>query len=86
MKQEELLKDNNMNKSEINERIPVKVEDIAGKLDDYVTLEDFMKRTAYTDEGIISQEEIYQNEWLTIDEAKDETIESIRQIYESDDY
>lgn len=65
--------------------IPVKVEDITGKLDDYVTLEDFMKRTAYIDEGIISQEEIYQNEWLTIDEAKDETIESIRQIYESDD-
>ena len=44
-----------------------------------------MKRTAYIEEGIILQEEIEQNKWLTIDEAKDETIESIRQIYESDD-
>ena len=51
----------------------------------YVTLEELMERTAYINEGIISQEEIDKNEWLTIDEAKDETIESIRRIYESDD-
>lgn len=37
------------------------------------------------DKGIISQEEIDQNEWLSIDEARAETIESIRKIYESDD-
>lgn len=72
-----------MNKTCKYDGIPVKVEDITGKLGDYVTLEEFMKRTAFVDEGIISQEEIDQNEWLTIEEAKDETIESIRQIYES---
>lgn len=32
--------------------------------------------------GIISQKEIENNEWLTIDEAKQETLEAIRNIYE----
>jgi low affinity Fe/Cu permease len=74
-----------MDKIDKNNGTPVKVVDITGELRDYVSLDEFMKRTAYIEEGIILQEEIEQNEWLTIDEAKDETIESIRQIYESDD-
>lgn len=53
----------------------------------YMTLEDMRKSIEgqLIDKRIISQEEIDQNEWLSIDDAKDETIESIRKIYESDD-
>lgn len=36
-----------MNKTGQNDGIPVKVVDITGKLCDYVTLEEFMKRTEY---------------------------------------
>ena len=74
-----------MNKIDKNNGTPIKVVDITGKLDQYVTLEEFMKRTALIETGIISQEEIDQNEWLSIDEARAETIESIRKIYESED-
>ena len=41
-----------------------------------------MKKKQILQEGIILQEEIDNNEWLTIDEAKQETLEAIRQIYE----
>ena len=70
-----------MKKTDNNNGTPVKVVDMRN----YVTLEELMERTAYINEGIISQEEIDKNEWLTIDKAKDETIESIRRIYESDE-
>jgi hypothetical protein len=40
-----------MNKIDKNDGIPVKVEDITGKLDDYVTLEELMDRTAYIEDG-----------------------------------
>ena len=40
-----------------------------------------MKKKQILQEGIILQEEIDNNEWLTIDEAKQETLEAIRQIY-----
>ena len=39
-----------------------------------------MKKKQILQEGIILQEEIDNNEWLTIDEAKQETLEAIRQI------
>ena len=68
-----------MNKTDKNNGTPVKVVDITGKLCDFITLKEFMKRTALIDTGIISQAEIDSNEWLTIDEAERETIESIRQ-------
>ena len=74
-----------MNKTDKNNGTHVKVVDITGKLCDFITLKEFMKRTALIDTGIISQAEIDSNEWLTIDEAERETIESIRQIYKSDD-
>ena len=74
-----------MNKIDKNNGTPIKVVDITGKLDQDVTLEEFMKRTALIETGIISQAEIDSNEWLSIDEARAETIESIRKIYESED-
>ena len=40
-----------MNKTDKNDGIPVKVVDITGKLKDYVTLDEFMKRTAYMEDG-----------------------------------
>ena len=40
-----------MNKKDNNNGTPIKVVDITGKLSDYVTLEEFMKRTAYIEEG-----------------------------------
>ncbi len=72
-----------MNKTGKTNGTPVKVVEITGY--DYVTLEEFMKRTALIEDGIISQAEIDSNEWLTIDEAERETIEAIRQIYELND-
>jgi len=72
-----------MNKTGKTNGTPVKVVDITGY--DYATLEEFMKRTALIEDGIISQAEIDSNEWLTIDEAERETIEAIRQIYELND-
>ena len=44
-----------------------------------------MKKKRMITEGIILQEEIDNNEWLTIEEAKQETLEAIRLIYESND-
>ena len=72
-----------MNKTGKTNGTPVKVVDITGY--EYVTLEEFMKRTALIEDGIISQAEIDSNEWLNIDEAERETIEAIRQIYELND-
>jgi len=37
------------NKELINEGTAIKVIDITGKLDNYVTLDDFMRRTAFID-------------------------------------
>jgi hypothetical protein len=34
-----------------DEKVATKVVDITGKMDDYVTLEEFMERTAYIEEG-----------------------------------
>ena len=36
-----------MNKTDKNDEIPIMVVDITGKMDQYVTLEEFMKRTEY---------------------------------------
>ena len=38
---------NNNNKELINEGTTIKVIDITGKLDNYVTLDEFMRRTAF---------------------------------------
>ena len=39
-----------------NKKATIKVKDITGKLEDYVTLEEFMERTAYIEEGNSDEE------------------------------
>ena len=39
-----------------------------------------------TNKGVITQSEINENEWLTIDVAKDETLEAVKQIFDVDDW
>ena len=45
------MMDHIMKKKDRKDGKPGKVVDITGKLKDYVTLDEFMKRTAYIEEG-----------------------------------
>ena len=49
----------------------------------YCKAEDMFRRIE-SGYGLISREEINNNEWLTIDEAKEETIKAISKEYEED--